>query len=341
MWLDYLIFVLEVLTIVVAILIVVAGIAAIKLRNKAPAGNIEITPMHKKLTDLVNKMQQAVLSKDQLSALKKQEKKKETKAKKANKKLSGDDKQKKVYVLDFTGDIKASQVESLRKEVSAVLSVANKKDEVVLRLESPGGMVHGYGLAASQLSRIKAAGVHLTICVDKVAASGGYMMACVADKILAAPFAVVGSIGVVAQIPNFHKLLKKNDVEVELLTAGEYKRTLTMFGENTPKGRQKFIDKLEDTHSLFKQFISDNRTSLDVSQVADGDIWYGSQAIENKLVDAIITSDEYLMALARDHKVYAVTYQRAKSLIEKLTQGTKTAVSDALVSLFNTKTDIL
>ena len=108
-----------------------------------------------------------------------------------------------------------------------------------------------YGLAASQMQRIRDKKLKLTVCVDKVAASGGYMMAVVADKIIAAPFAVLGSIGVLAQVPNFHRLLKKHDVDFEMLTAGKYKRTLTMFGENTDKGREKFQEDIEDTHVLF------------------------------------------------------------------------------------------
>ena len=105
---------------------------------------------------------------------------------------------------------------------------------------------------------------------DKVAASGGYMMACIGDRILSAPFAVLGSIGVVAQIPNLHRLLKKHDVDYEVLTAGEYKRTLTVFGENTDKGRQKFQEDLELTHVLFKDFVSRYRPQLDIDQVLGG-----------------------------------------------------------------------
>jgi serine protease SohB len=211
-----------------------------------------------------------------------------------------------LFVLDFNGSIDAKEVSSLREEISAILSVATKQDEVFLRLESGGGMVHGYGLASSQLDRLRQQGIPLTASVDKVAASGGYMMACVANTIISAPFAILGSIGVIAQVPNFNKLLKKNDVEFEQFTAGEFKRTVTMFGENTEKGKQKFIEELEETHVLFKDFVSEHRPSLDIRKVATGEHWFGTTALSLGLVDTIQTSDDYLQAKAKSHKVVAL-----------------------------------
>ena len=220
-------------------------------------------------------------------------------AKKAKQKLKDKSKSKKkekrIFVLDFDGDIKASAVKHLREEISTIISTANKDDEVVVRLESGGGMVHGYGLAAAQLVRLKEAGLTLTICVDKIAASGGYMMACVADKILAAPFAVVGSIGVVSQMPNFNKWLKKHDIDYEMFTAGEYKRTVTMFGENDDEDRAKYTEELEQTHELFKHFVTTYRPELDLAKVANGDHWYGEDALKLNLVDELSTSDAYLL----------------------------------------------
>ena len=222
------------------------------------------------------------------------------------------------FVLSFEGDMMASQVEALREEISAVLPNVQAGDEVLLKLESPGGVVHGYGLAASQLSRVREAGVTLVIAVDKVAASGGYMMACVGDRILAAPFAVLGSIGVVAQMPNFHRLLKKNDVDVEQFTAGEFKRTITMFAENTDKGRRKFESELEDTHGLFKQFVSDNRQGVDIDRISTGEVWYGQQAIDVGLIDEISTSDGYLQRMSTDRDLIEVRYRRKQKLAEKM-----------------------
>ncbi len=223
-----------------------------------------------------------------------------------------------VFVLSFEGDIAASAVDSLRREISAVLGTANKHDEIVVRVESPGGMVHGYGLAASQLARIRSHGVQLTVAVDKVAASGGYLMAAVADRILAAPFAIVGSIGVAAQIPNVHRLLKKHDVDVEVLTAGRYKRTLDVLGENTEQGRAKFREELEDIHVLFQEYVGRWRPKLDVDAVSTGEAWYGQRALDHALVDELVTSDEYLARACKDADVFEVAWVTPKPAIERL-----------------------
>lgn len=246
-----------------------------------------------------------------------------------------DDGRKRVYVLDFDGDIKASEVDSLREAITAVLTLARPIDEVVVRLESPGGMVHSYGLAASQLGRIKARNIPLTVCVDKVAASGGYLMACLADKIVAAPFAIIGSIGVVAQVPNVHRLLKKHDIDVEVLTAGQYKRTLTILGENTEQGRAKFLDDLHETHVLFKEFVSTNRPVVDIEEVSKGEIWYGQRAIDKKLIDEILTSDDYLQASAANADIYQVSYEEPKNLAEKFGIAASVAIDRSWTRLMS------
>ncbi len=249
---------------------------------------------------------------------------KQTMAKKAKQALKAKNKRKdknasqQVFVLDFDGDIKASAVKHLREEISTLISTANKGDEVIIRLESPGGIVHGYGLAAAQLVRLKEAGFTLTICVDKVAASGGYMMACVADKIVAAPFAVIGSIGVVSQLPNFHKWLKNHDVDYEQFTAGDYKRTVTVFGENDDEDRAKYQQELEQTHELFKHFVTTYRPKLDLEKVATGEHWYGEDALKLKLVDKLQTSDSYILELMADNDVYALHSRQKPTLAEKL-----------------------
>ena len=225
---------------------------------------------------------------------------------------------KRMYVIDFDGDIHASGVDALREEVTAILATANQGDEVMVRLESPGGLVHSYGLAASQLKRIRDAGLRLTISVDQVAASGGYMMACVADDLVAAPFAVVGSIGVVAEIPNFNRLLQKANIDYEQHTAGQYKRTLTMFGQNTTVSREKFKQELEETHQLFKTFIHENRPNLDLDKVATGEHWYGRQALELGLVDKLQTSDDVILDALNSMDVYSIKYEIRKPLTERL-----------------------
>ncbi|CCJ84820.1 Possible protease sohB [Cronobacter dublinensis 582] len=222
-------------------------------------------------------------------------------------------------MLDFKGSIDAHEVSALREEITAVLAVAKPQDEVLLRLESPGGVVHGYGLAASQLQRLRERQIPLTVAVDKVAASGGYMMACVANNIVAAPFAIIGSIGVVAQIPNFNRLLKRNDIDIELHTAGQYKRTLTLLGENTEEGREKFREDLNETHQLFKEFVHSMRPSLDIDAVATGEHWYGVQAQEKGLVDQISTSDDLIIARMQEHDVVSLRYMQRKRLMDRFT----------------------
>lgn len=232
---------------------------------------------------------------------------------------AGDSKaDKMVYVLDFVGDIRASAVERLREEISAVISVADKGAEVVVRLESAGGQVHSYGLAAAELARIKEAGLSLTVCVDKVAASGGYMMACVADKLIVAPFAIVGSIGVVSQLPNFHEFLKKHDIDVELFTAGEYKRTVTMFGKNDDDDRAKYQEDLNRIHELFKQHITEYRPKLDIEKLATGEIWFGVDAKALQLIDELGTSDSYVMEKMADNTVLLLHSHQKPTLAEKL-----------------------
>lgn len=230
----------------------------------------------------------------------------------------------------------AHEVDRLREEVTAVLCIAKKQDEVLVKIESGGGVVHGYGLAAAQLQRIKDKGLKLTVSVDKVAASGGYMMACVADKLLASQFAIIGSIGVLAQLPNFHKLLKKNDIEFEQHTAGEFKRTLTVFGENTDEGREKFQQELEAVHGMFKNWVSENRESLDIAKVATGEYWYGTQALDLGLIDQIGTSDDYIMSVFPEREIFSVKYAVKKNVAEKLGMSFAQGAERALMRVVNT-----
>ena len=231
-----------------------------------------------------------------------------------------------VYALAFEGDMDASKVSFLRHEINAILTKAEEGDEVVARVKSFGGRVHGYGLAASQLQRVREHGLNLVVAVDQVAASGGYLMAAVANQVIAAPFALVGSIGVVAEIPNIHRLLKKHDVDVEVVTAGRYKRTLTVLGENTEEGRRKFTEELEDLHALFQEFVTDKRPGVDVQKVATGEAWYGQRAIELNLVDAIMTSDEYLMRRCQDADVFEVRWVEHKKPWERVLAQAETGL---------------
>lgn len=340
---EYGLFLAQAVTLVAAILVVVAGLVAIGHRQKAEQheGHIEIRNLNDKYRQIGDSIQHVVSDPDEFKAHRKAEKKAEKqkakKAKKARKQGSADSdeqRRKRLYVLAFHGDLKASATDNLREEISAVLPQAKAGDEVLVKVESPGGLVHGYGLAASQLQRIRSAGVPLTIAVDKVAASGGYMMACVADRIIAAPFAVLGSIGVLAQLPNFNRLLKKHDIDFELFTAGEYKRTLTLFGENTDKGREKFVEELEETHGLFKDFVSTNRPALDVAKVATGEVWYGQRALDEGLVDELQTSDGFVQDRLADWDVYEIRFVHKKHWQEKLGLAAEGALEKSFLKIW-------
>lgn len=324
-WLaEYGLFAAKVLTSLAAIFIVLMMVASLKGRQRKGEGVLQVTRLNEQLARMTERLGHAVLDKPALKAMNKSRKQEA----KAREKGSAD--RDKVFVLNFHGDIKASALESLRHEVTAVLELATPRDEIVVKLESGGGMVHAYGLAASQLTRVREAGVPLTVCVDKVAASGGYMMACIADRVLAAPFAMLGSIGVVAQLPNFHRVLKKHDVDYEMLTAGEYKRTLTLFGENTEKGREKFQEDLENIHRLFKQFVARYRPVLNIDEVATGEVWFGSEALEMALADELKTSDEYITQRIRQADVFEVHFHRPKKLQDRFS-STASATLDRLL----------
>jgi serine protease SohB len=338
---EYGLFLAQAVTLVAALLILVAGLVSIGQRQKAEQneGHIEIRNLNEKYSNIGESIQHAVIDHDALKeeqkTAKKEQKQKAKAAKKARKKGEDvEEKRKRLYVLAFDGDLKASATDNLREEISAVLTQVREGDEILVKVESPGGLVHGYGLAASQLQRIRDAEVPLTISVDKVAASGGYMMACVANRIIAAPFAVLGSIGVLAQLPNFHKLLKKNDIDFELFTAGEYKRTLTMFGENTDKGREKFVEELEQTHDLFKEFVRANRPELDIDKVATGEVWYGQQAVAEGLVDELQTSDAFVQQRLKDWDVFDLRFVHKKNWQEKLGFAAEGAVERSLLKLW-------
>lgn len=287
---QYGLFTLKALTFVIAILITFAGVLAISKRSKT---GIQIDSLNETYAEQKKHLKKCMPS---AKAEKKSEKKQSKKEHKKKQKNKEEAKKPTRFVLTFHGDITASEVEQLRDEISMILSLATPKDEVVLRLESPGGAVSGYGLAASQLERLRDKKIPLTVCIDKIAASGGYLMASVANKVIAAPFAVIGSIGVVAQIPNFYRLLKKNNIDIELLTAGKYKRTLTMVGQNTPKAREKFQEDLEAVHQMFQNHVLAYRKNIDIAEVATGEHWLAKDTINLKLglVDALKTSDDYL-----------------------------------------------
>ena len=310
---QYGLFLAKAVTVLAVILVIIARIAGVHLRiGPETHEHLKVRKLNRRLRGLQRSLEAAVLSEKDFKTLRKKDKQE---AKELGKKGSD---RRRVFVLDFHGDLRAMAVTTLREEVTAVLAVAKPQDEVLVRLESPGGVVHGYGLAASQLARLREGGVKLTVAVDKIAASGGYMMACTADHIVAAPFAILGSIGVVAQIPNVHRLLQKHDIDVELHTAGEFKRTLTVLGENTEKGREKFREELEITHTLFKDFVHSQRPHLDIGKVATGEHWYGQQALTLGLCDELLTSDAWLVESAKEADLFEVKFEPMRNVSQRL-----------------------
>lgn len=331
---EYGLFLAKIATVVLAIVVVTVLIVNLAQR-KRQRGELRVTNLSEQYKEMQKDVSVALLDGHQQKLWHKAQKKKakqEAKAAKASAKqgTTVTATKPRVFVLDFKGSMDAHEVNSLREEITAVITIARPEDQVLLRLESPGGVVHGYGLASSQLQRLRDRNIPLTVAVDKVAASGGYMMACVADKIVAAPFAIVGSIGVVAQIPNFNRFLKSKDIDIELHTAGQYKRTLTLLGENTEEGRQKFRESLNETHDLFKDYVKQMRPSLDIDQVATGEHWYGVQAQEKGLVDAVGTSDDLLLELIKDREVIGVRYAQRKKLMDRFT-GSAAEAADRLL----------
>ncbi len=327
---SYGLFIAKIITGLIALVFAVAIVSG--SRKKEQASSLKVTSLNDKYRELKDTVTQSILDKKQYKALLKEREKSAKKEKKSSRVSAV---RPKLFVLDFEGDIRASEVETMRDEITALLSVAEPQDEVFMKLDNSGGVVHEHGLAASQLQRIKDAKLNFTVSVDKVAASGGYMMACVADKIIAAPFAIVGSIGVLAQLPNFNRLLDKVGVDWEQHTAGEYKRTVTMFGENSDKEREKLKLELQETHDLFRDFVSENRAKLDIDKVSTGEHWYGKQALELNLVDELLTSDEYLVKALEEFDIYEISIEVKQGLQDKLLGGLFSSASRAANELAN------
>lgn len=318
---QYGLFLAKSATIVFALLFVVGSLVNLaRQAREQMAEQLEIKNINQRyetMADILNQELMNPAETKQLQKQKKKDRKAEAKAAKQGKKPS----KPRLFVLDFDGDIRASAVDNLREEINAILQVARAEDEVMVKIESGGGMVHSYGLAASQLRRLRDKDVRLVAAIDQVAASGGYMMAGVAEHIIAAPFAIVGSIGVVAQLPNFNRLLKKHDVDYEMITAGEFKRTLTVFGENNARAREKFREEVEDTHALFKEYLQQTRPELDLPKVATGEHWYGTRALQLGLIDEIKTSDDYLLQSLKTRDIYSVSYKHRQALTERLSHA--------------------
>jgi len=331
---DYLIFLLKVFTIALAItipLLIVIGTSKGKSQSR---GKLSITNLSNKFEEMGNAVKGSVMNPKELKKFNKEiskDKKKKDKGKDKDKDNETDS----VFVLNFKGDIQASEVEKLKQEVNAILLSDTECREVVIRVESGGGSAYAYGLCAAELKRLVDNEINLTVCIDKVAASGGYLMSCVATKIIAAPWAIVGSIGVIAQLPNFHRLLKKNSIDFEMHTAGAFKRTLTTLGENTDEGREKFKSDLEDLHLIFKNFVKEQRPQVDTEIVATGETWQGEDAVKVGLVDSLETSDNYLVSLSKDAKLFELEFVEKKNLTERFAISMQIVIEKSLIKFYD------
>ena len=324
---DYLVFLLKVFTIAVAItvpLLLIIGSSKGKTQSK---GKLAITNLSEKFEDMGNVVRSSNMNPKELKKFYKDITK--------NKKKKTDEKEPSIFVLNFNGDIQASEVEKLKYEINAILLSESECKEVVVKVESGGGSAYAYGLCAAELKRLVDNGISLTVCIDKVAASGGYLMSCVATKIIAAPWAIVGSIGVIAQLPNFHRLLKKNLIDFEMHTAGEFKRTLTTLGENTEEGREKFKDDLEDLHVIFKDFVKEQRPEVDTAIVATGEVWQGEEAVRVGLVDSLETSDNYLVNLSKDATLFEIEYIEKKNLSERFAFSMQLILEKSVIKFYD------
>ena len=325
---DYLIFLLKVFTIALAITLPLLIIIGSSKNKSQPKGKLSITNLSDKFEDMGNALKGSLMNPKEL--------------KKFHKDLSKDKKKKNkteneetVFVLNFNGDIQASEVEKLKQEVNSILLSESQCKEVVLKVESGGGSAYAYGLCAAELKRLVDNEISLTVCIDKVAASGGYLMSCVATKIIAAPWAIVGSIGVIAQLPNFHRLLKKNSIDFEMHTAGAFKRTLTTLGENTEEGREKFKSELEDLHLIFKNFVKEQRPQVDTEVVATGEVWQGEEAVKVGLVDSLETSDNYLVNLSKEAKLLEIEFVEKKNLTERFAFSMQLIIEKTLFKFYD------
>ena len=325
---DYLVFLLKVFTIVLAITIPLLLIIGSSKGKSQPRGKLSITNLSDKFEEMGNAVKGSLMTPKELKKFNKD-------LSKEKKKKDKDQTEDSIFVLNFKGDIQASEVEKLKQEVNAILLSETDCKEVVIRVESGGGSAYAYGLCAAELKRLVDNKINLTVCIDKVAASGGYLMSCVASKIIAAPWAIVGSIGVIAQLPNFHRLLKKNSIDFEMHTAGAFKRTLTTLGENTEEGREKFKSDLEDLHLIFKNFVKEQRPEVDTDIVATGEVWQGEDAVRVGLVDSLETSDNYLVGLSKSAKLFELEFVEKKNLTERFAFSMQLILEKSLMKFYD------
>jgi protease-4 len=190
-----------------------------------------------------------------------------------------------IAVIDVKGDILSS--EKVVKEIEKYDEDSSVR-AIVLRVNSPGG-----GIAQSQeiYKAVKEADKEIIASLGSVAASGGYYISCGADRIIANPGTITGSIGVITTFPKYHQLLKKIGVEWEVIKSGEHKDIGSPYRDMTVEEKRLFQDVIDDLFDQFVEVVSVERDipKEEVLKLADGRIFSGNQAHELGLVDEIGT----------------------------------------------------
>lgn len=245
-------------------------------------------------------------------------------------------------LLSFNGDINATEVIEFGRAVSMIVQMKDLVSEVYIIINSGGGVVNGYGLLASEIERLHYSEIETYALIDQVAASGGYMAACVANHVVAAPFAYIGSIGVVSEMPNFNQILSDNGINIEQHTAGKSKRTVTPLGKITDEDRNEFKKKLERIHRSFINHVSHYRNINDADEnknsiIFSGDYWIAEETVELELglVDEISTSQEFLLDKMKEYNIIEITFQENK------TKKSKLSLLNSLTTLFSSANEII
>ncbi|WP_343192796.1 S49 family peptidase [Buchnera aphidicola (Taiwanaphis decaspermi)] len=221
-----------------------------------------------------------------------------------------------LYILDYNDKIKKNKIKKLREEISSIILVAKKNDEVLLRLENTSDIVYEYGLVIAQLQRLRKKGIKLIISIDKIVSNGGYIIACVADHISASPFSIIGPINIVVNIPNIDKYTQTSNLNNQLNDCNTFTK-LTLIKNNTKIYVNKIFNKLDIKKYIRNSFIKDMRPSLNLNKIFNQNYWIGENAINEKLIDSINTSDDILFSKKDTHNLLKIKYVYKSNIVEK------------------------
>lgn len=171
-------------------------------------------------------------------------------------------------------------------------------EAIVLRIDSPGGSVVGSDEIYQALLAIDKP---LVVSMGEVAASGGYYIACAADRVLANPGTLTGSIGVISMVPNIEELMEKIGVEVLVIKSGALKDEGSVFREMTEEEREVWQRIIDEAYDQFVGIVADGRDlpPQAVRELADGRVYTGHQALELGLVDELGNLSEAIELAAK------------------------------------------